>query len=279
MNTQPRSLNTLPRSLRTLLRPLNTPPRLPLSTHPAAITSSLNLRAGTVTRLLRAHPTLWLSSLGMLVGASIDAGHAGFQLLVNLCANAGALSFIDIMRLHWLCLPYMHVGMMAGGLAGAILSAPALTFLNATAHQRKIGTTTGKMQKIAPETAQETAYETTQKAAQQTVPRAVPGTVPGTGKKFGPAAGRCGTGLASTLLMLLGMNLGGYLWLRAGLRLSDTAEAAAMSLAMLAGMATAMQTWTWANRMPIFVRRLRTIAVHNYRFATRRYVSSTNDAP
>lgn len=55
-----------------------------------------------------------LSCLGMVAGAMIDASQAGFVLLASLCASAGAVSFVDTIRLHWLCLPYMHLGMLLG---------------------------------------------------------------------------------------------------------------------------------------------------------------------
>lgn len=135
-----------------------------------------------------AHPGR-LSCIGMLIGALIDAGQGGFVLMANLCASAGTLSFFDTLRLHWLCLPYMHVGMTLGGLTGAYFSTSSQCTLRATT------------------------------------------------KRLLP-------GLACTLWMILGMNLGSYLWLQTGLR---SAEAGTIAI-MLLGMAASMQVWVWLSR-------------------------------
>ncbi|WP_397474088.1 hypothetical protein [Pusillimonas sp.] len=135
-----------------------------------------------------AHPGR-LSCVGMLIGALIDAGQGGFVLMANLCAGAGTISLVDTVRLHWLCLPFMHAGMILGGIMGACFSMASQSAL-------------------------------------------------------GAASKRLLPGLACSLWMLLGMNLGSYLWLHTGMRPTDAATTAIMLLGMAAG----MQAWAWLNR-------------------------------
>lgn len=63
-----------------------------------------------------------LAGLGMLAGMAADAGQGGFILLADLCAGPRPPSFLDLLRLHWLCLPFMHAGMVVAGLLAAALA-------------------------------------------------------------------------------------------------------------------------------------------------------------
>lgn len=95
-------------------------------------------------RLIAPHdfPGLLASCLGMLVGAAIDAGHGGFVLLAGLCANTGSMSFADVVRLHVLCLPFMHAGMVMGGVLGAAFRALRIrqSSITLVAKQAAVGT-------------------------------------------------------------------------------------------------------------------------------------------
>lgn len=68
-----------------------------------------------------AHWGMPLAGLGMLVGMAADARQGGFALLLSLCTGLNPPGFIGMMRLHWLCLPYMHIGMTAACLLAAAL--------------------------------------------------------------------------------------------------------------------------------------------------------------
>jgi hypothetical protein len=60
-----------------------------------------------------------LGTLGMLAGLSIDVRRAGLESIASMCA-ASAPDFLAVARLHLEWLPYMHVGMVAGG-TGALV--------------------------------------------------------------------------------------------------------------------------------------------------------------
>ena len=127
---------------------------------------------------------LLASCIGMLAGAAIDASQGGFVLLAGLCAGSTTMGLADLVRLHWLCLPFMHAGMVAGGMIGAALT-----------------------------------------------PRQIV------------------SGLAGTALMLVGMTMGSYVWLKTGLVVSEIADASLMLIAMFAGMTVAMSAFrTRRNR-------------------------------
>lgn len=129
--------------------------------------------------------------VGMLAGAALDAGHAGFLLLADLCASAGAISFVETLRLHWICLPNMHAGLMLGAMISPCCIALSIRNTAALIFQ------------------------------------------------FFWA-------LACATWMLLTMNLGSYLWVRAGLPATEVNTIAVMLFAMVAG----MQAWRWIAQLP-----------------------------
>jgi hypothetical protein len=59
---------------------------------------------------------LLLGAFGMLFGLMVDARATELRLLASLCGTAEG-SLWSIVKLHWALLPWMHVGMWAGGLA------------------------------------------------------------------------------------------------------------------------------------------------------------------
>lgn|SRR5690554_1019035 len=63
-----------------------------------------------------------LACLGMLGGMAVDASQGGISLLTSLCAGSDTLSLGQITRLHWICLPFMHLGTLAGSLAPALVT-------------------------------------------------------------------------------------------------------------------------------------------------------------
>lgn len=70
------------------------------------------------------HHGMLLPCLGMLVGLAVDASQGGVNLLVSLCTTSSAgPSLEQITRLHWLCLPFMHVGTLVGGLTAMFFTA------------------------------------------------------------------------------------------------------------------------------------------------------------
>jgi hypothetical protein len=73
------------------------------------------------------HVMLSLGFGGMLLGLLYDLAQAGPARLESLCAQTGALGFMDSLVLHIEFLPGMHVGMLAGGM----LAIPGLRMLRA----------------------------------------------------------------------------------------------------------------------------------------------------
>lgn len=59
---------------------------------------------------------LLLGSVGMLLGLIVDAQAIELSVLASLCGQADG-NVWQMVRLHWAVLPWMHVGMWAGGLA------------------------------------------------------------------------------------------------------------------------------------------------------------------
>jgi hypothetical protein len=62
------------------------------------------------------HVMLSLGFGGMLAGLWLDISHAGLAQLASLCSQSNVLSFNEGLRLHLAYLPWMHAGMLAGGL-------------------------------------------------------------------------------------------------------------------------------------------------------------------
>jgi hypothetical protein len=60
-----------------------------------------------------------LGTLGMLAGLSIDTQRAGLAALSSVCAVAPP-DFLSIARLHLAWLPWMHAGMILGGLGALV---------------------------------------------------------------------------------------------------------------------------------------------------------------
>lgn len=71
------------------------------------------------------HVMLSLGFGGMLAGLWLDVSHAGLAQLTSLCNQSNLLSFNDGLRLHLAYLPWMHAGMLVGGL----LAIPSLRML------------------------------------------------------------------------------------------------------------------------------------------------------
>jgi hypothetical protein len=71
------------------------------------------------------HVMLSLGFGGMLAGLWLDISHAGLAQLASLCSQSNLLSFTEGLRLHLAYLPWMHAGMLAGGL----LAIPSLRML------------------------------------------------------------------------------------------------------------------------------------------------------
>ena len=63
------------------------------------------------------HVMLTLGFGGMLIGLFFDFQRTPVAIIASICATTQNLSFIDSLRLHILLMPYMHVGMLIGGLA------------------------------------------------------------------------------------------------------------------------------------------------------------------
>lgn len=60
-----------------------------------------------------------LGTLGMLAGLALDVRRTGLESIASMCA-ATAPDFLAVARLHLEWLPYMHVGMVAGGLGALV---------------------------------------------------------------------------------------------------------------------------------------------------------------
>jgi hypothetical protein len=71
------------------------------------------------------HVMLSLGFGGMLAGLWLDVSHAGLAQLASLCGQSSLLGFAEGLRLHLAYLPWMHAGMLAGGL----LAIPGLRML------------------------------------------------------------------------------------------------------------------------------------------------------
>jgi hypothetical protein len=63
------------------------------------------------------HVMLTLGFGGMLIGLFFDFQRTPVSIIASICSNTQDLSFIDSLRLHIALMPYMHIGMLIGGLA------------------------------------------------------------------------------------------------------------------------------------------------------------------
>lgn len=63
------------------------------------------------------HVMLTLGFGGMLVGLFFDFQRTPVSIIASICSNTQGLSFLDSLRLHIALMPYMHIGMLIGGLA------------------------------------------------------------------------------------------------------------------------------------------------------------------
>jgi hypothetical protein len=63
------------------------------------------------------HVMLTLGFGGMLIGLFFDFQRTPIAIIASLCATTQGLSFLDSLRLHIALMPYMHIGMLIGGLA------------------------------------------------------------------------------------------------------------------------------------------------------------------
>jgi hypothetical protein len=71
------------------------------------------------------HVMLSLGFGGMLAGLLLDIRYAGLVQLASLCSQTSTMGIVDGLRLHLMFLPWMHLGMLAGGL----LAIPSLRSL------------------------------------------------------------------------------------------------------------------------------------------------------
>jgi hypothetical protein len=71
------------------------------------------------------HVMLSLGFGGMLMGLALDVSQSGPVRLAALCSQTSQLDLADSLRLHLEFLPWMHLGMLAGGL----LAIPSLRLL------------------------------------------------------------------------------------------------------------------------------------------------------
>jgi hypothetical protein len=71
------------------------------------------------------HVMLSLGFGGMLLGLAVDVSNIGPARLASLCRETSALGLYDALRLHVEFMPWMHAGMLAGGL----LAIPGLRLL------------------------------------------------------------------------------------------------------------------------------------------------------
>lgn len=126
------------------------------------------------------------------------------MLLAGLCTSAAALGFDDVVRLHWLCLPFMHVGMVLGSLLAAFFAAERIHGMKSV------------MRELIP-------------------------------------------GVACTLVMILGMNLGSYVWLHTEFASQETTGMIFMLAAMMTGMIATMHVWFWLNQLPVHRRTKRAL--------------------
>jgi len=67
------------------------------------------------------HVMLTLGFGGMLIGLFFDFQRTPVAIIASICSTSHSLSFLDSLRLHIALMPYMHIGMLIGGL-GAIPS-------------------------------------------------------------------------------------------------------------------------------------------------------------
>ncbi len=63
------------------------------------------------------HVMLTLGFGGMLIGLFFDFQRTPLAIIASICSTTQALSFFDSLRLHIALMPYMHIGMLMGGLA------------------------------------------------------------------------------------------------------------------------------------------------------------------
>lgn len=71
------------------------------------------------------HVMLSLGFGGMLIGLALDVSQSGPARLAALCSQTSQLNLTESLRLHLEFLPWMHAGMLAGGL----LAIPSLRLL------------------------------------------------------------------------------------------------------------------------------------------------------
>jgi len=63
------------------------------------------------------HVMLSLGFGGMLVGLLFDFQRTPVAIIASICATTQGLSLLESLRLHMVLMPYMHLGMLIGGLA------------------------------------------------------------------------------------------------------------------------------------------------------------------
>lgn len=63
------------------------------------------------------HVMLSLGFGGMLVGLFFDFQRTPIAIIASICSSSQDLSLVESLRLHVMLMPYMHVGMLIGGLA------------------------------------------------------------------------------------------------------------------------------------------------------------------
>lgn len=63
------------------------------------------------------HVMLSLGFGGMLVGLFLDFQRTPVAVIASICSSSQDLSLLESLRLHVVLMPYMHVGMLIGGLA------------------------------------------------------------------------------------------------------------------------------------------------------------------
>lgn len=71
------------------------------------------------------HVMLSLGFGGMLIGLLIDIHMTPIVVIAGICSTSQNLSLFDSLKLHIALMPYMHIGMLIGG----ILAIPSLRFL------------------------------------------------------------------------------------------------------------------------------------------------------
>lgn len=72
------------------------------------------------------HVMLSLGFGGMLLGLFVDLSVTPIAVIAGICSNSQNLSLLASLKLHLTLMPYMHVGMLLGG----ILAIPSLRYLS-----------------------------------------------------------------------------------------------------------------------------------------------------